>query len=396
MQGWPFLSDWGKTLEDFKRAVTTRMEHTRLLDSEADPGMYNLLRSFVGCAKTRKAAKATMNLAIASLDIANRLRTKPQEGDMFPELPASFDDWGIEGQEQLSTEEASILRSLFASASKTNSLRLPLELASLLSPIILLAPINLHKQSVNSSELVKVETYASVSIVNLNGTGQVATLAGSNKPHIIITIEKLIWNTIFAVARGDVDLPRAVENLAESFPWVEVETENQIDWVRHWFDGFTDYEAAAMGVSETRRSISPQEDGGPTGISARDAEVEGQNNADDGLYHEMDIDLVDAISSPTIDSSVIKPNHQPTIAQRSHDHTSALFTPEYSPEALPRQSLFLFDSEISEEEKNPIHLVRQAPFSECLISKDHCVYDNHHERHIITSVIWVSEGVLRR
>ena len=112
----------------------------------------------------QKAAKATINLAFASLDIANRLHTKLQEGDIFPELPASFDNWGIEGQEQLSTEEASILRSLFTTASKTNSLRWLLELASLLSPIILLAPINLHKQLVNSSELVKVKYYASVSL----------------------------------------------------------------------------------------------------------------------------------------------------------------------------------------------------------------------------------------
>lgn len=45
----------------------------------------------------QKAAKATINLAIASLDIATRLRAKLQEGDIFPELPALFDDWGIEG-----------------------------------------------------------------------------------------------------------------------------------------------------------------------------------------------------------------------------------------------------------------------------------------------------------
>ena len=161
-QGWPFLSDWCKTLQDFKRDVTTRREHTCLLDSENDPGIYNLLRNFIDCAKMWKAEKATINLAIASLDITNRLHTKLQEGDIFPELPTSFDDWGIEGQERLSTEEVSILHSLFTTASKTNSLRWPLELASLLSPIILLAPINLHKQSVNSSELVKVKYYASV------------------------------------------------------------------------------------------------------------------------------------------------------------------------------------------------------------------------------------------
>jgi len=60
-------------------------------------------------------------------------------------------------------------------------------------------------------------------------TGQAATLAGSKKPRIIITIEKLIWNTIFAVAQGNVDLLKAMEHLAESFPWLELETENQIN-----------------------------------------------------------------------------------------------------------------------------------------------------------------------
>ena len=74
------------------------------------------------------------------------------------------------------------------------------------------------------------------------------TLAGSEKPRIIITIEKLIWNTIFAVAQGNVDLLMAMENLAESFPWLELETENQINWVRHWFDGIRDCEVAAVAA----------------------------------------------------------------------------------------------------------------------------------------------------
>lgn len=155
-QVWPFLADWGKTLTEFKRTIAIR-RNDRLLHDEVNPGLYALLRSFVDCAKARNAAKSIMNFAIATLDLANRLRAKRQDGDLFPELPASFDELCIEGQDRLSEEEASILRTLFSSASKTNSLRLPLELAALLSPIVLLAPINLHKVSVNSSELVKVE-----------------------------------------------------------------------------------------------------------------------------------------------------------------------------------------------------------------------------------------------
>lgn len=186
-------------------------------------------------------------------------------------------------------------------------------------------------------------------------------MAGSEKPCIIITIEKLIWNTIFAVAQGNVDLLMAMENLAESFPWLESETENQINWVRHWFDGTRDCKVAAMaamGVSGKSCSIFRQEVGGPTGMSVGDAEAEGEDKVDDvkglmdddGLYHGMDIDLLDAISPPMDGSRVIEPNHQPTISWQSHDHTSPLFTPE----ALPHQPLFLLDSE---DEQNPIHLI---------------------------------------
>lgn len=155
---------------------------------------------------------------------------------------------------------------------------------------------------------------------------------------------------------------------------------------------------AAMGISGKGCSIFPREDSGPAGISVGDAEVEGQDKVDDveGLmdddYHGMDIDLLGAISPPTDGLRVIEPNHQPTVSRWSHDHTSPLFMPECTPEALPHQPLFLHDSE---DEQDPIHLVRQAPFSKDLICKDYHVYDNHYECHIITSVIWVSRGSWR-
>jgi len=86
-------------------------------------GPCGLLKSFVAYAKMNQAGKMMMNLAIASLDIANRLRAKCNDGDLepFPD-PTSFDDWGFEGQDQLSSEEVQFLHSLFELCSKTNSL----------------------------------------------------------------------------------------------------------------------------------------------------------------------------------------------------------------------------------------------------------------------------------
>ena len=225
-----------------------------------------------------------------------------------------------------------------------------------------------------------------------------ATLAG-NKPRIIITVEKLIWNTIFAVARGNIDLLKALENLADSFPWLEVEAESQNDWVRYWFDGITDCEVATAGVSgqihsetgsTTEISATAEDRGAEEGDTAND--VESLDGVDDDLHHEMDVDLTDTIPPATDglrgSSLVIEAN------QGSHDHdqVSPLFTPECTPAVSPGQPLFLPDS----DDENLIHLVRRAAFSEDLISTDYHAYDNHYERHIIRTVIWVSgHGVHR-
>jgi hypothetical protein len=146
-------------LAEFRGLVVghTRIEDSGLLgSSQSKLGLYGLLKSFVTCAKMNKAGKATTNLAIASLDVANRLRAKRTGEEVFPELLTSFDNWDLEEQDHLTIEETRFLHSLFASGSKNNSLRLPLLLASMISPIVLLAPISLHKQSVNSYELLNV------------------------------------------------------------------------------------------------------------------------------------------------------------------------------------------------------------------------------------------------
>ena len=49
-----------------------------------------------------------MNLAIACLDVANRLHTKGKGEELFPELPTSFDDWDLKEWDRLTIEEALI------------------------------------------------------------------------------------------------------------------------------------------------------------------------------------------------------------------------------------------------------------------------------------------------
>jgi hypothetical protein len=336
-----------------------------------------------------KAGKATMNLAIACLDVANRLRAKDRGEEVFPELPTSFDDWDLEEQDQLTPEEARFLRSLFALGSKNNSLRLPLLLASMTSPIVLLAPISLHKQSVNSYELLNVRERDIISMFAiLTGATQTAVLSGNQKPRVIATVEKLIWATIFAVARGEVHFEEAVRNLAESLPWLEVEAETQNEWIRHWFDGVQEERVlqptgAIEGVSEgAYRTANSAEDGG----------------AIIGIHHDLTVTLSQVHLKEDLGN--VSEAGQKSLDPPSVPHNQVTSQPFVQPFVVSedchspaaREKLFLPDSDEERDEETPIelHHIRQPLFSEELPCMMHAVADNHHNQHTIRVVTWVS------
>lgn len=370
---------------------SARIGDSGLLASQSRPGLYGLLRSFVTCARMNKAGKATMNLAIACLDVANRLHTKGKGEELFPELPTSFDDWDLEERDRLTIEEALFLRSLFASGSKNNSLRQPLLLASMSSPIVLLAPISLHKQSVNSHELLNVRDRRMISMfVTLTGATQMAVLSGNKKPRIIATIEKLIWGTVFAVARGEAHLEEAVRSLAESLPWLEVEAETQNKWIRHWFDGVQEERApVALEPPGTNEAVPEGKCG--TANSAGD-------NGDGIIGTQHDLTVTFSKVDPKEIYGNVSESGQKSLDPPSLPHNQC--TPEpvvsetfHSP--IAREPLFLPDSdeECKEETLTEMHQIRQPLFSEELPCMTYVVADNHHTKHTIRIVTWVSVGI---
>ena len=151
--------NWSQTLEDFRDATRRRKQHRPLLARENSATNssvpYLLLSSFINCTKMMKASAATVNLAIAGLDLAIKLMGNCDPGRL-PELPTSYENWDIEGKDDLSPQDTKFLRSFFNSTSSSKRPRNPLELALMVTPIILLAPIQLHKKSVDSRELLKV------------------------------------------------------------------------------------------------------------------------------------------------------------------------------------------------------------------------------------------------
>lgn len=441
-QGWRHLSNWGKTLADFKASLVTSAG-SKVISRNSGPCA--LLKSFVVYAKMNQAGKAMTNLAIASLDVANRLRANAKNGDLLPDLPTSFDDWEFEGRDQLSNGEAQFLRSLFNLCSKTNSLRLPLDLASMLSPIILLAPIHLHKQTINSYELVKVsKLHETLTFEDLTDT-QMAAKAGNKRPHVIATVERAIWEMVFSVARGERALEEAAQNLAEALPWLEIEAVSQNDWISHWFDGVEKKPASVseLVVGGMCTTISPEEseaaEGNSSGMDCDSTTIVSQPNiaeGDDGGDVGMDCDLVATISQPhpmSLPLGDVSQAESQYLGILSKEGTELLHAPHFAPptvfgleKPMEREPLFLPDSDderdgrcddhggfedscdVPSDDRGDdnysdhedecdtplVHKIRQALFEDALPKSTYSVVDGNMKHHTVEVVYWVSEVVL--
>jgi hypothetical protein len=218
-----------------------------------------------------------------------------------------------------------------------------------------------------------------------------AVLSGNKKPRVIATIEKLIWGTVFAVARGEAHLEEAVRSLAESLPWLEVEAETQNKWIRHWFDGVQE-ERAPVALEPTGTNETVPEGKCGTANSA--------GNDGDGIigtHHDL------TVTFSKVDLKEIFGNVSES-GQKSLDPASLPYnrcTPEpvvdseifHSP--IAREPLFLPDSdeECKEETRTEMHQIQQPLFSEELPCMTRTVADNHHTKHTIRIVTWVSVGI---
>jgi hypothetical protein len=224
-----------------------------------------------------------------------------------------------------------------------------------------------------------------------------AVLSGNKKPRVIATIERLIWGTVFAVARGEAHLEEAVRNLAESLPWLEVEAEIQNKWICHWFNGVPEERApVALEPTGTNEAASERKCG--TASSAEDDEgdaIIGRNHDLTVTFSQVHLEEV----LGNVSESGQKSLHSPSLPHNQLT-PQPVFVSESFHGPITRDPLFLPDSdeecddeECDEQTPTKMHQIRQSLFSEELPCMTQTVKDNHHNEQTILIVTWVSVGI---
>ena len=99
-----------------------------------------------------------------------------------------------------------------------SNLRAPLHLALFISPIYLLIPISLLKKSYNRQTMISI-----------------SRALGNRKPEIILQVEKLIWETVFALATGSQEPLHLLQQLSNNLPWEEIQQAQALLDIRTWF-----------------------------------------------------------------------------------------------------------------------------------------------------------------
>jgi hypothetical protein len=95
-------------------------------------------------------------------------------------------------------------------------LRAPLQLSLLISPLYLLAPVQLHKRAFSRQLMLST-----------------SEALGNRKPETIIEVEKAIWRVVFSLAEGRLDPSQLLQQLANDLPLKRIKEASEDD--RRWF-----------------------------------------------------------------------------------------------------------------------------------------------------------------
>lgn len=102
------------------------------------------------------------------------------------------------------------------------SLCAPLHLSLFISPLYLLFPFRIVKESFHRRSII--DTYQKL---------------GPNKPQVLLKIENLIWDAVFAIAERPADIETIISQLALTMPWDDIEAASQLNDEKSWFNILT-------------------------------------------------------------------------------------------------------------------------------------------------------------
>ncbi|KIM35727.1 hypothetical protein M413DRAFT_32284 [Hebeloma cylindrosporum] len=154
-----------------------------------------------------KSNKALLNLQLAATHLAFLL-DHDSDGKKIPDLPTSLST--LDTSNASTSAESAALNAQFetllqciAENQKFDHLRLPLQVAALLSPIFLLQEGAIHK-SKYYSQRYKLMMYSKC--------------LGNKRPKSVIELETIIWKALLDIACGQVDVYAAGERISKAIP----------------------------------------------------------------------------------------------------------------------------------------------------------------------------------
>ena len=96
--------------------------------------------------------------------------------------------------------------------------RSPLQLALMISPLYLLVTLRLSTKSFHRRAVIDF-----------------AARLGPHKPPPVLAVENLIWDAIFRLAEGQVSVHEVLCDLADSFPWSDIDVALNCHMEKGWF-----------------------------------------------------------------------------------------------------------------------------------------------------------------
>ncbi|KDR67911.1 hypothetical protein GALMADRAFT_146663 [Galerina marginata CBS 339.88] len=160
------------------------------------------------------------NLQLAAMHLRHLLTMEyTPDSYSIPDVPNDLNDLFFPSEEvssSLTPAEKAIFTKL-AEDYKHAGFRLSLQIALLVSPIMLLSDLKLCSLSWDKAEMIGF-----------------SKALGNQKPEIIKRIERMIWLTLFGIAEGSTQPYLAMQYLATTLPWSDIEnmTDSEIEWFK--------------------------------------------------------------------------------------------------------------------------------------------------------------------
>lgn len=122
-----------------------------------------------------------------------------------------------EADSPFSEDESAYFKTL-AKITPSVKLRIPLQLAMLVSPVYLLMNTQLHKTDIDKHMLLCL-----------------AKAYGNRKPPLLLQVEKIIFSCLLKLAKGELTVIHALHAISEELPWNDIISASEND--RAWFKG---------------------------------------------------------------------------------------------------------------------------------------------------------------